>query len=234
VDRFDIYQTPPLYYLEYVPQTPDAAGRYELREKDFWTCGFFPGCIYSIIERLVRHPQANDGIGLTQELLAKLIELGAAWSDPLHEFAFRTDTHDMSFMIQPSMRVRWEVLNDHNALESIVTAARSLFTRYNATVGAIRAWDVLTQNGVAITDMQENFLIIIDSMCNLDLLFYVAAHTGQTELADAAMIHAKTLMIFSQNFHGVEGELADSDHNALTCPLAAALSILLIRSGSSP
>ncbi|KAH0284547.1 Six-hairpin glycosidase [Aureobasidium namibiae CBS 147.97] len=186
--------TPPVYYPEYVPQTPDAAGRYELREKDFWTCGFFPGCIYSIIERLVKHSQATDGIEQTQELLAKLLDLGAAWSDPLHEFAFRTDTHDMSFMIQPSMRVRWEVLGDHKALDSIVTAARSLFTRYNANVGAVRAWDVLTQNGVTITDMNENFLIIIDSMCNLDLLFYAAAHTGQKELADAAMTHAKTLI----------------------------------------
>jgi hypothetical protein len=100
----------------------------------------------------------------------------------------------MSFMIQPSMRVRWEVLHDLAALESVITAARSLYTRYNSTVGAIRSWDILAQDGVDISSMTEDFLVIIDSMCNLDLLYYAAAQTGQTEMAEAATTHAKALI----------------------------------------
>lgn len=100
----------------------------------------------------------------------------------------------MAFMIQPSMRVRWEVLHDFTALESVITAARSLYTRYNSTVGAIRSWDVLAQDGVDISSMTEDFLVIIDSMCNLDLLYYAAAQTGQTEMAEAATTHAKALI----------------------------------------
>src|SRR5687767_5634473 len=107
--------------------------------------------------------------------------------------AQRTDTHDMSFIIQPSMRVRWEVLQDRKALDAITTAASSLLTRYNATVGAIRSWDVLTQETVNITSATEDFLVIIDSMCNLDLLYYAAAHTGDRKMYDAATAHAKTL-----------------------------------------
>ncbi|KIL89513.1 hypothetical protein FAVG1_07093 [Fusarium avenaceum] len=185
---------PPLAYPEYVPQTGTDSGKYVLREKLFWTCGFFPGSIYSLIERLKKFPQASAGDAKKQQLLQQLLTVGRAWSDPLHEYAKRTDTHDMSFMIQPSMRVRWEVLHDFRALESVITAARSLYTRYNSTVGAIRSWDVLAQDGVDISSMTEDFLVIIDSMCNLDLLYYAAAQTGQTEMAEAATTHAKALI----------------------------------------
>jgi hypothetical protein len=169
-------------------------GTYVLREKDFWTCGFFPGSIYSLIERLVKYPQTLSAFDGREKLLPQLLSLGRAWSDPLHEYAQRVDTHDLSFIIQPSMRVRWELLHDPNALDSVITAARSLFSRYNERVGAIRSWDVLSQNGVEISNMDENFLVIIDSMCNLDLLYYAAAHTGQQEYANAATAHAKTLI----------------------------------------
>ncbi|KAF4968322.1 hypothetical protein FSARC_4267 [Fusarium sarcochroum] len=189
-----VNNNPPLAYPEYVLQTGEEAGKYHLREKSFWTCGFFPGSVYSLIERLIKFPQASAGETKKKQLLKQLLTVGRAWSDPLHEYAERTDTHDMSFMIQPSMRVRWETLHEESALDSIVTAARSLYTRYNSKVGAIRSWDVLSQNGVDISSMTDDFLVIIDSMCNLDLLFYAAAQTGQTELAEAATTHAKALI----------------------------------------
>ncbi|KAK5800461.1 hypothetical protein VI817_002673 [Penicillium citrinum] len=106
----------------------------------------------------------------------------------------RTDTHDMSFIIQPSMRPRWELFHDERALSTILTAAESLYSRYNPTLGAIRSWDQLTQNGVNITSMDEDFLVIIDSMCNLDLLYYAAAHTGKKAFSTAATTHAHKLL----------------------------------------
>ncbi|KAL2678636.1 hypothetical protein Neosp_009386 [[Neocosmospora] mangrovei] len=184
---------PPAAYPEYVLQSGPEAGKYHLREANFWTCGFFPGSIYSLVERLVKYPQTVPG-QQKQQLLQKLLTLGDAWAEPIHAMARRTDTHDMSFMIQPSMRVRWEVLHDQRALDAIITAARSLHTRNNKTVNAIRSWDVLDQKGVDISSATEDFLVIIDSMCNLDLLYYAAAQTGETQLADAATAHAKTLI----------------------------------------
>ncbi|KAI8194273.1 Unsaturated chondroitin disaccharide hydrolase [Colletotrichum sp. SAR 10_86] len=153
-----------------------------------------PRSIYSLIERLAKFPQTMPGGTEKAALLSELWSLGAAWSEPLHETAKRTDTHDMSFMIQPSMRVRWEVAQDKQALNSIITAAKALYTRYNDTVGAMRSWDALTQHGVTITSLTDDFLVIIDSMCNLDLLYYAASHTGETYLWDAATKHAKTLI----------------------------------------
>ncbi|KAH6685974.1 Six-hairpin glycosidase-like protein [Plectosphaerella plurivora] len=178
---------PPSAYPEYVPQTGENAGAYILREADFWTCGFFPGCIYSLAERMTKFPHMSCNVD-------ELWSLGSIWSEPIHETAKRTDTHDMSFMVQPSMRVLWEVNHDTRALQSIITAAESLYTRFNPTVGAIRSWDVLDQNGVNISSQTEDFLVIIDSLCNLDLLFYASAQTGNTNLWHAAKEHAKTLL----------------------------------------
>lgn len=164
------------------------------REASFWTCGFFPGCIYGLLERLIRYPSTIAPGPHKTLLTRKLRELGAIWSEPIHAMASRTDTHDMSFIVQPSMRPRWELFGDSRALASIVTAARSLYTRYNPVVGAIRSWDGLDQQGVKITSLVRDFLVIIDSMVNLDLLFYAAHHTGQSELASAATTHARTLL----------------------------------------
>jgi len=172
------------------------------REASFWTCGFFPGCIYGLIERLVKFPQSIAPGSHKALITRKLLELGSIWSEPIHDMASRTDTHDMCFIVQPSMRPRWELLGDNRALASIVTAARSLYTRYNPVVGAIRSWDVLDQQGVKITSLLHDFLVIIDSMVNLDLLFYAAHHTGQSELANAATTHARTLLRTSLRHEG--------------------------------
>ncbi|OBT78310.1 hypothetical protein VF21_03022 [Pseudogymnoascus sp. 05NY08] len=95
----------------------------------------------------------------------------------------------------PHMRPRWELFHDESALETIVTAAGSLYARYDSQVQAIRSWDTFDwHEGVEITSMEENFLVIIDSMCNMDLLFYSAAHSGNKALADAAVNHSRTLL----------------------------------------
>lgn len=187
-------QYPIAAYPEYVPQRGTNAGLYIMREASFWTCGFFPGCIYGLVERLVKYPQSITSGPHKALILGQLREQGAIWSEPIHSMASRTDTHDMSFMVQPSMRPRWELFGDERALASIIAAARSLHTRYNPVAGAIRSWDALEQEGVQITSLTHDFLVIIDSMVNLDLLFYAAHHTGQVELAHAATAHARTLL----------------------------------------
>ncbi|WAO91154.1 Hypothetical protein NCS54_00860900 [Fusarium falciforme] len=189
---------PPTLYPELVRQSGEDEGKYSHRPVDFWTCGFFPGSIYALLERATRYPQSmrlSDSRLLLSQVRDRLEVLGRQWSEPLHRMAHRTDTHDLGFMILPHMRVRWELLHDRVALESIRTAAVSLYSRFDARVGAIRSWDSLTwQRGVNIRDKKDNFLVIIDSLCNLELLFYAAEHTGYGYLAEAATAHAKTLL----------------------------------------
>lgn len=105
----------------------------------------------------------------------------------------RTDTHDMSFIVQPSLRVDYELNGNEHSLECVITAAHALASRYDETVGGIRSWDKLTQNGREITSMTDDFLMIIDGMMNLDLLFYAGHHTSSQKLVDMAITHARTI-----------------------------------------
>lgn len=96
----------------------------------------------------------------------QLLELCRAWSEPLHQMALRTNTHDIGFILQPALRMDWELTGNRRSFESILTGANSLASRYNETVGAIRSWDKKVTLRDNIVDMEENFLVIIDSMCS--------------------------------------------------------------------
>lgn len=138
---------------------------------------------------------SGDSTTAFSALRQNLIELGYTWSDPLISQALRKDTHDLGFVIMPHMRPRWELFHDQKALKCIMTAAASLASRYDPRVQAIRSWDTFDwHKDVAITSMNDNFLVIIDSMCNMDLLFYAAAQSQNTMLHDIAVSHARTLL----------------------------------------
>lgn len=108
--------------------------------------------------------------------------------------ATRTDTHDIGFIVEPALRLDWELTGSQRSLQSIVTAAYSLATRYVASAGAIRSWDLIRKKDVSIISMDENLIVIIDSLCNLDLLFYASAYTKDTTLATIARTHAHTML----------------------------------------
>lgn len=108
--------------------------------------------------------------------------------------ATRTDTHDLGFILQPSLRKDWELTGNEKSLQFLLTGARSLASRYETNVGAIRSWDILNQKDVTINSMTDDFLVIIDSMCNLDLLYYASKHLGDPNLAEIATTHARTLI----------------------------------------
>ncbi|KAF8861878.1 glycoside hydrolase family 88 protein [Acephala macrosclerotiorum] len=184
----------PLQYPETVPQTGLDAGRYAMRDAEFWTCGFFPGSLYALLERSIKFPH-NLNLNLPiPKFRSELQALSHAWAEPLHAQATRTDTHDMAFIIQPALRTDWELFGNERSLQSVLIAAKSLASRYDERVKAIRSWDSAVNRRYRYTDMNSDFLVIIDSMCNLDLLYYVGHHTGEKRLIDIATTHAKTVL----------------------------------------
>ncbi|KAL2867384.1 glycoside hydrolase family 88 protein [Aspergillus lucknowensis] len=194
---------PPTVYPEFVPQHGNDTSRYVLREKSFWTCGFFPGILYLLRERAVKYPQTfpylhheNDTIPprTITHLRSRLTSLSHAWTAPVQEMKTRTDTHDMAFIIQPSLRQDWELTSNPESLETVLTAAHSLASRFVPAAGAIRSWDTLRQADVQISSLTEDCLVIIDSMMNLDLLFYASKHLSDPGLAGIAITHARTIM----------------------------------------
>ncbi|KAL2813353.1 Six-hairpin glycosidase-like protein [Aspergillus cavernicola] len=193
---------PPTAYPEFVPQTGEDEGRYFLRDADFWTCGFFPGILYLLRERAVRYPQVFPYLGhetskispWNASLRRQLASLSHSWTLPIQAMMSRTDTHDMGFILQPSLQMDWELTSNDNSLQAILTGARSLASRYVPGVGAIRSWDALIQTDVSITSLTDDCVVIIDSMMNLDLLYYASSHMSDPSLADMATTHARTVM----------------------------------------
>ncbi|KFG77587.1 putative glucuronyl hydrolase [Metarhizium anisopliae] len=194
-------ENPPQSFPETVPQTGPSAGKYRYRDADFWTCGFFPGSLYCLLERSVKYPQrfltdgTLDGKGSQHDELLRqeLPGVCRAWSEPLHEMANRTDTHDMGFIIEPALRRDFELTGDERSLASVVRAAKSLASRYSETTRAIRSWDTFVNNRHQFTDRDKDFLVIIDSMCNLDILYYAGYHSRDQRLIDIATTHARTV-----------------------------------------
>jgi hypothetical protein len=79
----------------------------------------------------------------------------------LHQNAQLSNTHDLGFMISPWARKAWELERDQKAYESLITAAKALAGRYNATTKCLRSWDTCVTKKYAFTDPKEDFLVII-------------------------------------------------------------------------
>ncbi|KAB8230280.1 glycoside hydrolase family 88 protein [Aspergillus alliaceus] len=204
----------PIRFPETVPQTGTNQGVYRCRDAEFWTCGFFPGSLYCLLERMRKHPGASlsglsilskgpqeactgtatRGVHIHDILVSHITTLCGKWSEPLHAMSFRKDTHDLGFIIQPALQRDWELFGSKRSLESVLTAAENLASRFDEQVGAIRSWDRFSNACHEITSMEDDFLVIIDSLCNLDLLFYAGNYLRSKRLLSIAETHASTLL----------------------------------------
>ncbi|KAI7217899.1 hypothetical protein KC333_g3942 [Hortaea werneckii] len=182
--------SPPTSHPEY---TVPGGDEYVFCSHEFWTSGFFPGSLAVLYERqrLWKNHSMLAGTRCPHPLV--LQHAIRWWSDELHSQAARRDNHDLGFMIQPWAQPLWELDGDRRAFAAMVTAAHSLAGRFDERVGAIRSWDTCFTTRYRFNDINQDFLVIIDSMMNLDLLFYVARESNNEYLANIATRHAKTL-----------------------------------------
>ncbi|KAJ5910351.1 unsaturated glucuronyl hydrolase [Penicillium tannophilum] len=200
---YQVYSMQPSFdaYPEHVPESGPGAGKYEAKPARFWTCGFFPSSLYCILERYTKFPNRTPFSALPSDNIsspdssyrAQLLALCRAWAAPLRAQASRTDTHDLGFMMH-SLRMDWELTGDSSSLKDYIIAANSLASRFDERVGAICSWDKIKRLNFEVHDKENNFLIIVDSMCNMDLLFYSAYHSHNPRLAAIAKEHAQTVM----------------------------------------
>ncbi|KKY35461.1 putative glycoside hydrolase family 88 protein [Diaporthe ampelina] len=181
---------PPTLFPEY---THPGDSKYVYRDLKFWTSGFFPGSLYLLLERQARYAQVFQHKQQPSPLHRLQLEHACTWwTENLHANAHLAATHDLGFMIMPWARPAWELRRDARALETLKNAAATLHGRYSPAVGAIRSWDSCVTRAYSFQDPSREFLLIIDNMMNLSLLFYVAAHTGDAEMREAAVTHART------------------------------------------
>ncbi len=95
-----------------------------------------------------------------------------------------TGTHDLGFMMYCPFGNAYRLTGDAHDKEVLLTAAASLITRFNDTVGCIKSWD----HG------KWTYPVIIDNMMNLELLCWASKASGDPRYRRIAETHANTTM----------------------------------------
>ncbi|MHA6249956.1 glycoside hydrolase family 88 protein [Pontibacter sp. CAU 1760] len=151
-----------------LPKTYHAADdSLETSASEWWTSGFYPGSLLYLFE------ETGDS-ALYQEALRTLALL--------EKEQYNTRTHDLGFMMFDSYGHANRLAPKPAYRQVLLNSAKSLATRFNPAVGAIRSWD----------SAPGDFVVIIDNMMNLELLFWATEVTGDSSYYDIAVTHANT------------------------------------------
>ena len=142
----------------------------ETSNSGWWCSGFYPGTLLSLYER--SHDEA---------LLTEAGRIMAV----LAKEQFNTHTHDLGFMMYCSFGNANRLDPKPEYKEILLNSAKSLSTRFNPKVGCIKSWE----------SKPSDFLVIIDNMMNLELLFWATKVTGDSSYYKIAVTHANTTML---------------------------------------
>ena len=150
---------------------------------NWWTQGFFAGVLWNLVE-----------YNATRESLQRAMDV----TIPIAPFANNTDNMDVGFVIMSGFGNGYRILKRPDFLDVIVTGAHSLATRYSPIVRCTRS-----------RDSTQGFIVIIDNMMNLEILFEAANQTKNETLYNIGWQHANRTMYehFRENnstYHIVE------------------------------
>ncbi|MCL2651405.1 MAG: glycoside hydrolase family 88 protein [Candidatus Azobacteroides sp.] len=134
-----------------------------------WCSGFFPGELWYMYEYTKDEKWKKSAYRRT------II---------LEREKFNDRTHDMGFKMYCSYGNGYRLTGDTTYRNVLIESARTLITRFNPKVGAIRSWDF----------GNWDFPVIIDNMLNLELLFWATHETGDSTFYHIAVSHAKTTL----------------------------------------
>lgn len=144
-------------------------------DSGWWCSGFYPGTLLYL----------DEAVGKPE-----LKKEATSFLDDLEREQTNTDTHDLGFMMFCSFgnANRLEPNKDYKSI--LMNSAKSLITRYNDTVQAIRSWNSEPWNDAGEGDL----VVIIDNMMNLELLFWATEHSKDSTYYDIAVNHAETTL----------------------------------------
>lgn len=149
------------------PRSINDDGSMRLVHPNDWTSGFFAGELWMMYEFTNDQRWRENAVSFTW-----LIE----------EAKNHRGTHDLGFMFGDSFGKAWELTGEQSYFDVLHRASRTLITRFNPTVGAIRSWDHNAQ--------LWKYPVIIDNMMNLEMLFKMSNATGNSRFRDVAVSHA--------------------------------------------
>jgi hypothetical protein len=157
-------------------RSTDASGKWTQLPLPAWTSGFFAGTLWYLFQ---------------YDHTRKTRSLAERWTIGLEPAKDIRTTHDLGFIVFNSFGHGFlETANPHYR-DVVFAASRSLASRYNPRVRAIRSWDTDT-----VPDARRGwkYPVIIDNMMNLEMLFWAARHGGDPHWAEIAEQHAMTSM----------------------------------------
>ncbi|MFN2604384.1 MAG: hypothetical protein ABR582_16720, partial [Gemmatimonadaceae bacterium] len=157
------------------PRDTRPDGSWEQQPYTQWTSGFFPGLLWYMYA-LDRNAEWKS--------------LAQRWTRGIEPASRMTNTHDLGFMVFNSFGHGFLLTRDTTYKRVVLDASKSLVTRYNPKVGAIKSWD--TEN---VSDARRTwkYPVIVDNLMNLEMLFE-ASRWGDPEWKRIAEHHAMTSM----------------------------------------
>src|SRR5687768_11399259 len=148
---------------ERFPKTFDPrTGKLETSNSSWWCSGFYPGTLLYLYE------QTKDTVLYTEAM--RMLQL-------LEKEQYNTGTHDLGFMMFCSFGNALRLAPKEHYTNILINSARSLSSRFNANVGCIKSWN----------SKPGDFLVIIDNMMNLELLFWATKQTGDSSFYKIAV-----------------------------------------------
>ncbi len=136
----------------------------------WWCSGFYPGTLLYLYEQTKK-----------TELLTEADRI----MNVLAKEQYNKGTHDLGFMMYCSFGNANRINPSEAYKQILINSAKSLSTRFDPKIGCIKSW-----NSKDPTD----FLVIIDNMMNLELLFWATRTTGDSSFYKIAVTHANTTM----------------------------------------
>ena len=164
-------------------------GRWVYLPTGGWTGGFWPGRLWLAFiasgdERL------KDG--------------AREWCVRLAPREFDTTTHDLGFLFYPSYVTGYRLTDERALRYGALAAAETLTRRFNERGRFLQAWG-------GLDDPARRGRTIVDTMMNLDLLFWATAQTGEARFADMAIAHAETCQTHHVRPDGTTAHVYDFD-----------------------
>jgi hypothetical protein len=153
------------------PRTLTPSGELVMVPSRDWTSGFFPGYLWLLSEASGQ---------------PKWQAAARTYTTRIEPEKTNATTHDMGFKVYCSVGQGYRLTQDAAYRTVLLEAARTLCTRFNPTVGALRSWDHHRETW--------GFPVIIDNMLNLELLFAATRLSGDSSFYKIAVSHANTTL----------------------------------------
>ena len=137
---------------------------------DWWCSGFYPGTL------LYLYDETKDVATLKEA--ERILEV-------LKKEQYNKTTHDLGFMMFCSFGNALHLKKKEEYKQVLINSAKSLASRFDPKVGVIKSWDAKDPS---------DYLVIIDNMMNLELLFWATKVTGDSSYYKIAVSHADHTM----------------------------------------